>query len=109
MRDRGVGERGCYAAALALEELLSNVIRHGYGDGARHEISVRLRAEPGGVELELVDDGREFDPSSAPEVDLAAPLEDRSVGGLGIHLVRRMARDIRYERTDGRNRLRVSL
>jgi len=96
-----------YATQLALEEILSNVIRHGYEETGSHEISVHLRVGDGAVDLEVEDDGREFDPLSAPEVDLGVPLEERRVGGLGIHLLRKMASEIRYRRADGRNHLRV--
>ena len=95
------------ATHLALEEILSNVIRHGYAEPGKHEISVCIRVGDGRVDLQVEDDGREFDPLSAPEVDLDVPLEERRVGGLGIHLLRKMASEIRYLREDGRNRLRV--
>jgi serine/threonine-protein kinase RsbW len=102
-------EETVYATHLALEEILSNVIRHGYTEAGRHEISVRLRLEAGEVDLVVEDDGREFDPLSAPGVDLDVPLEQRRVGGLGIHLLRKMASEIRYRRVDGRNHLRVRI
>lgn len=98
-----------YATNLALEEVLSNVIRHGYEDGARHEIELQLRVGADGVELSFVDDGRAFDPLSAPEVDIGAPLEERTMGGLGIHLLRSMVSELHYERSGGRNRLRLRI
>jgi len=102
---RGVSERIVYATHLALEEVLSNVIRHGYEDTCRHEIALVLRVDEGSVELEVLDDGREFDPVSAPEVDLALPLARRRPGGLGIHLLRQFVSEIRYERIGDRNLL----
>lgn len=105
----GIAESEAYATQLALEEILSNVIRHGYEVAGLHEISVCLRAGSGQVELEVEDDGRPFDPLSAPEVDLGVPLEERRVGGLGIHLVRRMAKEIRYRRSGDKNRIQVTL
>lgn len=103
----GIASPEVYATQLALEEILSNVIRHGYQDAEQHEISVRLLVGDGKVELQIEDDGREFDPLSAPEVDLGVPLEERRVGGLGIHLVRRMASEIRYRRSGGKNHTQV--
>jgi anti-sigma regulatory factor (Ser/Thr protein kinase) len=105
----GSAEEIVYVTNLALEEVLSNVIRHGYEDSARHEIAVCLRAGDGGLDLQFVDDGREFDPTPVPAVDVHAPLEERQVGGLGIHLLRTMAREIRYQRTGGKNHLQVSI
>lgn len=100
---RGVAERVVYATQLALEEVLSNVIRHGYQDGDRHEIALLLRVGECGVELEVVDDGREFDPVTAPEPELDLPLVERQPGGLGIHLLRAFVSEIRYERLGDRN------
>ena len=103
LQRRGAAERVVYATQLALEELLSNVIRHGYPDGGRHEIDLVLRVGEDAVELELVDDGREFDPVTAPEAPLHLPLAELRVGGLGIHLLRAFVSEIRHERLANRN------
>ena len=105
----GAGEKVVYATQLALEEVLSNVIRHGYPAIGRHEIALVLRTDEGGVELEVVDDGREFDPTAAPEAELDVPLAERRAGGLGIHLLRAYVSEVRYERLGGRNVLRVRI
>jgi anti-sigma regulatory factor (Ser/Thr protein kinase) len=99
----GVGERTAYATNLALEELLSNVIRHGYPEGGRHEIELVLRVAVSGVELRIEDDGRAFDPLKAPTPELGVPLAERKVGGLGIHLVRSFVTEMHYERRGERN------
>ncbi len=98
-----------YATNLALEEILSNVIRHAYEDAARHEIAVSLSVGDGTVDLQVVDDGRAFDPRTFPSPDVGARLEDRPVGGLGIHLLRKMVREIGYERSAGRNHLSLRI
>lgn len=100
---RGVAPRAVYATSLALEEVLSNVIRHGYQDGDAHEIALVLRVGGGGIELQVEDDGREFDPVTAPEPELDLPLAERRAGGLGIHLLRAFVSEIRYERLGDRN------
>ena len=105
----GVAAKKVYLTCLALEELLSNVIRHAYEAPGKHEISVCLRLEKGQVLLQVEDDGREFDPLSAPAIDLDVPLERRRVGGLGIHLLRKVASEIRYARAGDRNRLDVRI
>ena len=64
---------------MAVEEILSNVIRHGYEDADRHEIVFTVRIGEGSVHLRVVDNGREFDPRSAPAVDVHAPLAERQV------------------------------
>lgn len=96
-----------YKVELALEELVTNTIKYGYADGERHEIEATLVWDPPRVVLRLADDGRPFDPLAAPPPDLDAPLEARPVGGLGLHLIRRMAEGVAYCRTGGRNRLEL--
>jgi anti-sigma regulatory factor (Ser/Thr protein kinase) len=105
----GIGERTAYATNLALEELVSNVIRHGYPEGGRHDIELALRVTAAGIELRIEDDGRAFDPLKAPAPELHVPLAERKIGGLGIHLVRRFAREMRYERRGERNVLWVRI
>ena len=90
---------------LALEELFTNAVRYGGCAGVARSVKFELRKEPGAVLVDFADCGRPFDPTTAPSPDLNAPLESRQAGGLGIHLVRQIMRDLRYERSDGWNRV----
>ena len=92
-----------FDVTLAVEELVTNTIGYGYDDGGEHSIDVVLRIEGDTLTVEIVDDGRAFDPLQAPEPDLGAPLEERAVGGLGIYLVRKTMDGVAYRRQDGRN------
>lgn len=93
---------------LVLEEIVINVINHGGNDGLR-EIEVILTSEPTVLTIEITDDGKPFDPlKDAPVPNLAAPLEERPVGGLGIHLVLVTMDEVRYEQDEGRNRLTLA-
>jgi anti-sigma regulatory factor (Ser/Thr protein kinase) len=107
--DRGIGGDAAYAANLAIEEIGTNILKFGYGDSAPHEILLRVEILPGRLLVILEDDGREFDPVGAPAPDVHLPPEQRVPGGLGIHLVRSFAEDMRYERRDGRNRLSIAI
>ena len=90
---------------LALEEVVINVMNYGHEDGL-HEIDIILTTEEDSLTIEIVDDGRPFDPlHDAPIPDVNAELEDRNIGGLGIHLVRKMMDDVRYRREEGKNHL----
>ena len=85
---------------LATEELFVNIVRHG-GEGSG-DIELQMQAIDDGVSVTLIDVGGEpFDPREAPPVDIAAPLEQREPGGLGIHLVRQLVSDLDYEYRDG--------
>ena len=90
---------------LALEELFTNAVRHGGCEGMRGAIEIRLARAADGVMLDFRDRGRPFNPLAVPAPDFDIPLADRPVGGLGIHLVREIMRDLRYERVGEWNRL----
>lgn len=105
----GVDETARYLADLALEEAVSNVMRHGGVDREALCIDVRLSLADDRIVLQLVDRGRAFDPLATPEPNLDAPLEERRAGGLGIVLLRRLTADLRYERAGGENRLQLTI
>jgi anti-sigma regulatory factor (Ser/Thr protein kinase) len=88
---------------LALVEWLTNVIAHAYDDAREHWIAVRFLASPSQARVEVEDDGREFNPLTHPPVDTTTPLEQRAIGGLGVHMVRRLMDSVEYRREAGRN------
>ena len=91
------------ALNLALEEVVTNVITYAYDDEGEHAIDVTMAYDGAAVTARIVDDGKPFDPLSMPEPDVTAPLEEREVGGLGIHLVRQVMTDTHYERQGPHN------
>lgn len=93
---------------IALEELLTNTISYGYDDAQRHEIALDIAIEGDVLVAELSDDGQPFDPLQAPPPDLDSPIEERRIGGLGVHLVKSMMDDVAYTYRDGRNYIRLS-
>lgn len=97
-----------YRMTLALDEVVSNVIRHGFSDGAPHEIAVAIAIADGTVSATVTDDGDPYDPREAPPPDFDSPLDQRRIGGLGMHLVREMMDRIDYHRNDGHNVLTVT-
>jgi serine/threonine-protein kinase RsbW len=104
----GIGGDTPSKLALALEEAVANVINHAFtGVTSPHRIAVLLEIGGDRVAAEIIDNGRPFDPSAAPEPDCASPLENRDVGGLGIHLIRRVMDRVQYRRVGDENRLRL--
>jgi anti-sigma regulatory factor (Ser/Thr protein kinase) len=92
-----------YRLTLSLDEVVANVIRHGFQDDAEHQIRVHVEVTADAVTAVVEDDGLEFDPRDAPLPNLEAPLDDRGIGGLGMHLVRASMDSIDYRREGGRN------
>jgi serine/threonine-protein kinase RsbW len=91
------------AVQLALEEIVTNVIDYGYTDGQPHTFTVELAAAGRRVTAVVTDDARAYDPLARAEVDITLSLEDRPIGGLGIHLAKKLMDSVHYERRDGRN------
>jgi len=90
---------------VALDEILSNIVRHGTAGLEDRFIEVTFALVDGSLQLTIVDDGPELNPLTLPEPDLTAPLEDRHPGGLGVHLVKHLCDRVDYTRRDGRNHL----
>jgi len=98
-----------FAVDLALEELVSNVIKHGYKDGDSHHIGVQLDVGQDKIILVVEDSGPPFNPLELPEPDLDKPVEQRPIGGLGVFLVRKTVDRMEYERLGNRNILRITV
>ena len=90
---------------LTLDEIVSNVIRHGWKDGGEHQLHVRISRLEGELRVEVEDDATPFNPLEVPAPDINRPLEERPIGGLGIHLVRQIMDSLEYRRLDGKNLL----
>lgn len=99
--------RTLYAVNLALDELVTNVILHGYEDRTDQEVKAQLTVQEGVITAEVEDGGRAFNPLDAPTPDLNAALDERELGGLGIHLVRSLMDRVEYRREGEKNVLTV--
>ena len=100
MGELRISPEAAYAINLAVEELFTNMVK--YGVGSVDDISLSLTREKNRLTIQLVDHGvGMFDPMSADEIDTSIPLEQRKIGGLGIHLVRNMVDDVQYSYADG--------
>jgi len=86
---------------LCLDELITNIISYGYNDEKIHQIEIIYEHIIDLLELRIIDDGKKFDPlqNENPELDLS--LEDKPIGGLGIHLVKNIMDEViyRYEKS----------
>jgi anti-sigma regulatory factor (Ser/Thr protein kinase) len=92
---------------LAVEEAVANVVRHGY-PGRHGEFRIRVEGAAGVVRIEIEDAGVPFDPTENGSAAEGRPGE-RSAGGHGLMLIRRLASRLSYRREDGVNRLQLEL
>lgn len=94
---------------LMIEEIVVNIIRHGCPgiENGIIDVGIDITADP--VILEISDNGPAFNPLEQENPDVRAGLDQRRPGGLGIFLVKRIAKDIQYERKDNKNTLRLYL
>lgn len=102
-REQGMGEKRILEVELALEESLVNIVHYAYPEGIG---TVEVRCSPAGqgkLRIEIRDQGIPFDIFSRSAPDLDAAVEDRAVGGLGIFLIRQLARTAEYRREGGTN------
>ena len=103
---RGVTGKAAFTVQLVLEEMVTNSVRHALGGDARCDVRVSATLEEGAVALTVEDEGPAFDPlGEAPAPDTGAGVDERPVGGLGVHLVKEMAEEVRYERDGATNRV----
>src|SRR6187399_1181008 len=102
-----VGERVRYLVELALEEMLTNIIRYAFPEAGAHAIDIGMQLQSGTVSLTFEDGGRAFDPTQRDASSAGGALDTATLGGRGILMIRTLARSMRYERRDGRNRLEL--
>lgn len=97
-----------YAMNLCLEEILSNIIRHGYGNQPDRVIVIRfVPAQDKSCFLVIDDEAPRFNPLAAQENPVEETLDGTRIGGLGIRLVRGFAASLEYEPTAVGNRLTI--
>lgn len=96
-------EHTVFQINLCLDELLTNTISYGFPEGGEHEIPVAITLQGEMLVIDLRDDGLAFNPLERSEPDTSQGIEERPIGGLGIHLVRNMMDEIEYRRESGQN------
>ena len=96
---------GIYLANLTVEELVTNCIKYGYAgmDTTDKGIDVTISIASGELTIILTDDAAPFDPLAQAAPDLSLPIEERPIGGLGIHMLRQMSTGFAYAFENGRN------
>ncbi|MAT56621.1 MAG: serine/threonine protein kinase [Ignavibacteriae bacterium] len=88
---------------LILDELITNIISYAYEDDSDHIIELDINKEKDELKIQLIDDGKEFNPLEKEEVKLDEDLDERKIGGLGIHIVKEKTDEIKYKRESNKN------
>ena len=78
-------------------------IKYGFDEQGVHPIHITFRVVVDNVEMEFEDRGREFNPLEVEDPDLVSAIENRQLGGLGIHLVKKMVDAAEYRRVGDKN------
>ena len=104
-RALGVDAAATYDLLLAINEVATNIVVHGYR-GRPGEIEIKMRQLGDAIELRLCDQAPLFDPTGVPAPNLNLPLDKRPFGGMGVHVTRQIMDSMRYRATpEGGNEL----
>jgi sigma-B regulation protein RsbU (phosphoserine phosphatase) len=93
---------------MALDEFLNNIISYAYKDDQHHAIQITSERVDDSVVITIIDDGIPFNPFTSAPPDTTAGIEERDVGGLGIHLVKEMMDEVSYQRRVNQNVVKIT-
>ncbi len=88
---------------IVLDEILSNTIMYGYEDKEEHTIAIEFELSKSMLICKVTDDAVEFDPTKVAKPDLSLDVESKRIGGLGIHIVKKMTDYFSYKRDNNKN------
>ena len=88
---------------LALEEIVGNIISHGYDNNSVHQINVYIRYTDEKITIEVKDNAKPFNPLSIPGPDIEKPFNEREIGGLGLYIVCNLMDELEYKSKEGEN------
>jgi serine/threonine-protein kinase RsbW len=103
--DVGLDHDALWDLRVALSEWLANIAMHAYKGRDGGVVDLEYRYADGEVVVSVTDDGPAFDPLSLPPPDTSEAIDQRKIGGLGVHFIRRLMDRVEHRRDDGRNTL----
>ena len=102
LEEISASEKSIYQIHLALEEILVNIIEYAYQD-KKGEIKISFDIQENNINVIIKDKGVEFNPLSKEDPNLNESINNRSIGGLGIYIIKNIVDEIKYERTNNEN------
>jgi anti-sigma regulatory factor (Ser/Thr protein kinase) len=104
VKDWEIADDVAFSMNLALEEIVTNIIDYGYKGAEDYDIIIRFTLEKHRLRIQIKDNAPGFNPLDVNDPnDLDKPLDERNVGGLGIHLVKKFTDNFSYRRSNGKN------
>lgn len=109
LEDMGASMKAQMQIDIAVEELFVNIAHYAYApDAGEAVISVAKDKEKNQISITFADSGKPYNPLEKPDPDVTLSAEERSIGGLGIFMVKKSMDDMRYEYKDGQNILTIA-
>jgi anti-sigma regulatory factor (Ser/Thr protein kinase) len=93
---------------LCLDEVVINVLRYGFTDKEKCVFFITLYCDESKMIIRSRDTGRPFDPTRVPKPDVTSTLEERPIGGLGVHIIRSLMDSVEYTRNGNYNELTLT-
>lgn len=104
-RQQGIEQSATRQLKLVFDELLNNTISYGYQNDEKHEIDVRVEVLERRLLVTIVDDGIPFNPFTKEAPDISLDIDEREIGGLGIHLCKQIMDEASYKRGIDKNQV----
>lgn len=102
----GLGDDDIFQSQLAVDEIFTNIVEHGYGyDGADKSIEILAEITDEFLIISIFDEAQPFNPLTLDSPDREASLREREGGGWGVHFVRQYMDNVSYKLDNNRNRL----
>lgn len=102
-QDINISDRTIFEMNLALDELFTNIISYGFNDHQEHTIKMSITVEGDQLQMRIEDDGVPFNPLASKTPEFQCGIEECKIGGLGIHLIRKLMDDVHYKRVADKN------
>ncbi len=104
----GMGDMEVARLEMAVDEACSNVMEHAYEADSTKEVSIRATVDESSVQIEVIDTGKGFDPSTVEQLQLEELVSKKRAGGLGMRLMKSFMDEVHYEMMPGvKNELRM--